>query len=270
MPAPFGFTPGDCIAARQPVNNITDVSEGVPNGSWVQASSSKPSEWNDLGAFPANEVVSHGGLLTNDTGLALHAPEMVFDTLMTDFPHSLGPATNESGTAVNVVGSDGVQTQVFSTLGFDQRLSQQIQFSHTTAAASNAMKPSDIMHHWESTLSSDLETRPPLADILSLDGTAWSQLGFSIDTEEMVIDTKDDQVLGPYRDEDSKAGEASSITPEEVSSPNSDLDDPILPCQYGCGKNFLKPYLRNKHHKVHNPPHSCPYCDRRFAVSRDK
>ena len=269
MPNPFSFTSSDSIAPLQLVN-ITDVSEGVPNGPWMQASSSNPSDWNGLGAFPANEVVSHGGLLTNDTGLALHAPEMVFDTLMTDFPHSLGPATNESGTAVNVVGSDGVQTQVFSTLGFDQRLSQQIQFSHTTAAASNAMEPPHIMHSWEPDLLLDWETPLSLPDILPHDGTAGSPLDLSIDTEEIVIDTKDDQVLVPFRDEDSKAGEASSITPEEVSSPNSDLDDPILPCQYGCGKNFLKPYLRNKHHKIHKPPHSCPYCHRRFAVTRDK
>jgi hypothetical protein len=70
------------------------------------------------------------------------------------------------------------------------------------------------------------------------------------------VDAKDDL--------ENEASKESSGTVGDVSEGEN------LPCEYGCGKSFSKSYLRNKHHKVHNPPYACSCCDKRFSVLRDK
>jgi predicted flap endonuclease-1-like 5' DNA nuclease len=66
------------------------------------------------------------------------------------------------------------------------------------------------------------------------------------------------------------ASESSSQSATPLPAFKADAPSEDIKCLYGCGKKFSKSYLRNKHHKVHNPPHDCPYCGRRFAVTRDK
>jgi hypothetical protein len=61
-----------------------------------------------------------------------------------------------------------------------------------------------------------------------------------------------------------EALEASTTIAEDVS------EEEAFPCQYDCGKSFSTVHLQNKHHKIHNPTHTCPYCNRRFPVTRDK
>jgi len=56
-------------------------------------------------------------------------------------------------------------------------------------------------------------------------------------------------------------------TPSPTGATSSDDD---WPCEYNCGKFFRKKFLRNKHHKVHDPPHACSFCPMRFPVKRDK
>jgi hypothetical protein len=79
----------------------------------------------------------------------------------------------------------------------------------------------------------------------------------SLTTDAMNAIDMDDQ-------DNEEASEASAAIPQDIS------EEEIFHCQYSCGKSFPKKYLRNKHHKVHCPPHVCPYCDKRFAVVRDK
>ena len=185
--------------------------------------------------------------------------------LFADSPISLLPEHHHLEVNVNSQhtgqSSNGVQTQDYSTFGFDQTHSQHNQFSQATTASSTAMKPSDIMHHWEPDLLLDSEMPPPLAAILPHDvyDTLHEELAsvppddpsevYSSNNEvapkSAIINSNVTNEMAPGGDGENAASTAGADEPDE-----------ILLCVYGCGKEFSKPYLRNKHHKaLQQPPH---------------
>jgi hypothetical protein len=173
---------------------------------------------------------------------------------------------------------------------------QQFSFNQATVAASSGMHPTAVMDNWEPNILVDSDT--PLADILGHDcytpteRTSSPQnadvmnveaqyeqyenmLAFTSETPRRQAaglgntnnttragTTADTNITEALVDGDTSA----ENTPSPTGTTSSDEE---FPCQYNCGKFFTKKFLRNKHHKVHAPPHACDFCRMRFPVKRD-
>jgi hypothetical protein len=173
------------------------------------------------------------------------------------------------------------QTQVFSAFEFEHTQFQPIFFSQAP--------PPAVMHNWEPDILLDSDMPPTLDDILQHDDpTSQEPSSAALDMpDDLMVDTiypvavSSDveamwtEITNNAPDTAGSTAKLNATTEEDINGYNTasptgtDSSDAILVCKYGCGKEFSKPYLRNKHHKVHNPPHACTHCDWRFAVTRD-
>jgi hypothetical protein len=102
----------------------------------------------------------------------------------------------------------------------------------------------------------------PLSDTLPIDGHV---IGISRSKKPEQMDSREragSQVYGvayAIVDDDrlrEQNLDAEMRTLRHSASPTgTDSSEDISPCLYNCGKVFRKKHLRNKHHKVHDPPH---------------
>jgi hypothetical protein len=166
------------------------------------------------------------------------------------------------------------------------------------------MQQDALMHQYEGGIFISAASPPSLSDILlqeyntpthELSGATVDGIPFdSMDLDHIYVAQSSDNInqeFGILFTEDTNEPATASATanpntvaeeegtngddtasPEVTASPAAtDSSGEIFPCVHdGCQKNFTKAYLLNKHLRVHFPPHQCPYCPLKFAVTRDK
>jgi hypothetical protein len=168
---------------------------------------------------------------------------------------------------------------------------QHISLNQTTTAAPNPTHTAAPTHTWQPNII--IDTNASLADIYGHNHTPeWTTTtetaGLSLDLGQYDIvlygePTHQQEDGTPLPAENTNPendnpqvitnltnGEDEDMAGDAVSPTSTDSSvEEALPCLWNCGKVFFKKYMRNKHHKVHDPPHACLYCSRKFAVTRD-
>jgi hypothetical protein len=253
--------------------------------------------YDNTGAFGGlytnqNIGMSECGSPNSDNDTYAGALDADHHSLFADFPMSLLSERTLEPHHQRSQSSYGGPSQLFSAFEYDMDTHiHQISFNQAPTVASSVMHPTTLIDNLDPNIFIDSDTS--LAEILDHDNYTISERGTSPQTVDVMdVEAQYEHMLafrsetprrqaagsGNTNSTENRAGttadtnRAEAVMDGDTSAENtpSTSSDEAWPCEYNCGKFFRKKFLRNKHHKVHAPPHACTFCAMRFPVKRDK